>query len=106
MLINDRLSGAPACYVTVSPGVRMLSLFNDTGASLIGPLAAGASGMLQNSQCAVNLTSATDDGTTLTLGLNITYKPGFGGNKIQYLAARDDSGNNTDWQAMGTVSVQ
>jgi len=60
---------------------------------------------IQNSQCTVGLVSAQGDGTTLTLTLNITFKPGFGGNRITYVAARDQGGGNSDWQALGVWQV-
>jgi hypothetical protein len=61
--------------------------------------------VIQNSQCAVSLTSASGSGNNFSLGLNITFKPVFGGNRIQYLAARDTGQGNTDWQAMGVRQV-
>jgi len=49
--------------------------------------------------------SAIGNGETLTLTLNVTFKAGFGGNKIAYLAARDRAGNNSGWQALGVWQV-
>ena len=61
----------------------------------------------QNSQCAVSVASATGNGGTLTLTLNVTFKASFTGNRILYVAGRDAAGgNNTDWQAVGTFTVQ
>jgi len=46
-------------------------------------------------------------GNTLTLILNIAFKSAFAGNRIVWVAGRDAaSGNNTDWQSMGTATVQ
>lgn len=44
---------------------------------------------------------------TVILTLNINFTGAFAGNRIVYAAARDTAdGNNTDWQAMATRSVQ
>jgi hypothetical protein len=78
----------------------------DGGGPFAGGVVSGNPGTaIQNSQCSVNLTSATGSGNTLTLVLNIAFNPSFGGNKIRYLAARDNSGGNTDWQRMGVWQV-
>lgn len=46
-------------------------------------------------------------GNDLTLTLNVTFQSGLAGNRILYAAGRDIAGgSNTDWQAMGTWSVQ
>jgi hypothetical protein len=69
----------------------------------------GGTATIQNSQCSVNATgsSAVKNGNTLILTLNITFKSPFAGNRILWLAGRDAAGgNNTDWQAMGTTTVQ
>jgi len=43
----------------------------------------------------------------LALALNVTFTSGFKGNRIVYVAGRDAAGgNNTDWQAAGTFTVQ
>jgi hypothetical protein len=44
---------------------------------------------------------------TLTLTLNITFHAASSGNRVLYMAGRDQAGgNNTGWQAMGTWTVQ
>ena len=69
----------------------------------------GGAETIQNSQCSVGGTgsSATTSGNTLTLTLNITFKAAFAGDRIIWVAGRDRAdGNNTDWQAMATTTVQ
>jgi YD repeat-containing protein len=110
VLINNFLDGRHACYLAYSVPASTLYLVDDAG-DAGGPFAGGVvlgnpSTAISNSQCSVNLTSATGSGNTLTLVLNIAFKAAFGGNKIQYLAARDNSGGNTDWQGMGVWQVQ
>jgi hypothetical protein len=49
--------------------------------------------------------SAVISGNTLTLTLNISFKAGFTGNKIVYLAARDTGSGNSGWQGLGVWGV-
>jgi len=105
VLINNFLDGRHACFLAYSVPSTSLYLVDD-GGDAGGPFAGGVvlgnpGTAIQNSQCSVNLTSATGSGNTLTLVLNIAFNAAFAGNKIQYLAARDNSGGNTDWQGMG-----
>ena len=45
--------------------------------------------------------------TLLSYLLNITFKSPFAGNRVVWVAGRDQaSGNNTDWQSVGTTTVQ
>ena len=99
VLINNSLDGRQACYLAYVVPSGSLFLVDDAG-DAGGPFAES-----QNSQCAVSMASATGNGGTLTLSLNITFKPAFGGNKIVYLAARDSVQNNTGWQALGVWQV-
>jgi YD repeat-containing protein len=105
ILINNFLDGRHACYLAYVVASTTLVLVDDAG-DAGGPFAGmvtlgNPATTIQNSQCAVNLTSATGSGNNLTLVLNIAFKTAYGGNKIQYLAARDASGGNSDWQALG-----
>ena len=69
----------------------------------------GGSGSIQNSQCTVSGTGSAVNLTPnmLTLTLNIAFKAAFAGNRVVYAAGRDSAGgNNTDWQALATFTVQ
>jgi len=44
-------------------------------------------------------------GNTLTVTLAITFTQSFDGNQVFFLAARNNNGQNSNWQAAGTVSV-
>ena len=87
-------------------------LVDDAG-DAAGPFAGtlllnGAASTIQNSQCSVNGagSSAVKNGKTLTLALSITFKSSFAGNRVLWVAGRDvASGNNTDWQSMGTTTI-
>jgi hypothetical protein len=104
VLINNFLDGRHACYLAYSVSGNTLYLVNDAG-DAGGPFA-GSTPLdnphtIQNSQCAVAPVFATGNGTLLTLRLNITFKAGFGGNRILYTAARDQLGGNSGWQTLG-----
>ena len=104
VLINNVLDGRNACYLAYSVNSNRLFLVDDAGDAggpFAGSLALGDPSTIQNSQCAVNLTSAVGSGNTLTLVMNIVFKPAFGGNRIVYVAARDQVSGNTNWQALG-----
>jgi len=108
VLINNFLDGRKACYLAYVVSSSTLVLVDDAGEAggpYAGSLLLGSSGAIQNSQCAVTLTSAVGSGTTLTLGLNIAFMPAFGGNRIMYAAARDVAQGNSDWQPLGVWQV-
>src|SRR6185503_14810850 len=96
ILFNNFLDGRHACYLAYVVATGTLVLVNDggdAGGPYAGSVALGnPSAVIQNSQCAVSLISAVDDGTGVTLSLTVTFKPAFGGNKIHYMAARDTAG--------------
>jgi len=112
ILINNFLDGRQACYLTYVPSgatTGSLYLVDDAG-NAGGPYAATTlpgSGTIQNSQCAINAagSSAVANGNTLTLTLAVTFKLNFAGNRVMYLAARNST-QNSDWQAVATVTVR
>ncbi len=104
VLINNSLDARNACYLAYVVPSTTLVLVDDAGdggGPYAGSVALGSASAIQNSQCVVNVVSALGSGTTLSLMLNIAFKPAFGGNKITYVAARDQGAGNSDWQALG-----
>jgi len=104
VLISNFLDGRNACYVAWDMPHNVLYLVADDGGTLLN---VPASGTASNSQCTIGvavvpIASAVN---TVNLGLSITFKSAFGGNKVIYMAARDVSQNNSGWQAMGVVQV-
>jgi hypothetical protein len=83
-----------------------MNLLNDAGGAYTSATV-GAATTLQNSQCSLNLAtaSATKNGNTLTLNLPLTFQAAFGGTKSSYLYASDSSGATTGWQPLGTWTV-
>jgi subtilisin family serine protease len=109
VLINFWLDGRQACYIAYVPATGSLYLVDDAG-NAGGPyqgITLPSNGSVGNSQCTIygSGSSATGDRTTLTLGLNIGFRPGFGGTRLVYLAARDKSGANSGWQRLGVWNV-
>jgi hypothetical protein len=113
LLANNFIDGRQACYLAYAAPTSALLLVDDAG-DAGGPFAGsltlnGSAATLRNSQCSVSGTgsSAVKSGNSLTLTLNITFSAGFAGNRILWIAGRDGAdGNNTNWQAMGTWSVE
>ncbi|HEY2014180.1 MAG TPA: hypothetical protein VGH38_11810, partial [Bryobacteraceae bacterium] len=109
VLINNGLDGGRACYMAYVVASNTLYLLSDDGGTLLTPglVLNGSGGVTSNSQCTINGTGSSvgGSGTTLTFTVNISFSGGFTGNKIVYLAARDQALNNSGWQALGTWGV-
>jgi hypothetical protein len=111
ILIDNFLNGIGSCYIAFtpsSPTSGSVLLVDDAG-DAGGPFAIATlpgTGTAQNSQCSISGTgsSVSSSGNTLTLVLNMTFKPAFSGNKVLYMATRSNS-LSSGWQSMGTVDV-
>jgi uncharacterized repeat protein (TIGR01451 family) len=109
-LINPNLAVPQAtCHGFYVRGSNALYLYNDTLSALIGPLAPGAPGTLQNSQCTVygNTSSVgagtgTDLAINIGLGLQSSYAAGA---KNVYLLVVDNEGHNSGWVQTGSWTV-
>jgi hypothetical protein len=96
-------------YVPSGPTTGTVLLVNDAGAEG-GPfqaLALPGAATVQNSQCTISGagSSVSSSGNTLTLNLATAFSSGFAGNRVFYLAARNNGAGNSDWQAVGSVTV-
>jgi hypothetical protein len=108
ILINSAIDGRHACYLAFVPSTGALYLVDDAG-DAAGPYSGTTlpgSGTVSNSQCTVGGPGSTlsTNGNNLTLTLPITFAPGFAGNQVFFLAARNNSANS-GWQAAGSVTV-
>jgi hypothetical protein len=99
-------NGSSSCLLSYQPSSNQLSLFND-GATAWQGATLGAATTLQNSQCSVNLATATavPSGNTLTLTLPMTFQPAYAGAKNIYMYDSDVSGSNSGWQQPGMWTV-
>lgn len=107
VLIANSLDFRQACYLAYSLPSNLLYLVNDSGSGLSPGMPLGGSGAVTNQQCLVgsSASSAVGSGTTLTLTLDLVFSPNFSGSKVVYLAAGDQAGNDSGWQALGTWTV-
>ena len=83
-----------------------INLLNDNATAWM-PATLGSATALQNSQCSLNVGTATvsSSGSTLTLNVTVTFKPAFAGAKNVYLHAVDISGSNSGWQQLGGWTI-
>jgi hypothetical protein len=108
ILVASAIDGRHACYLAFIVNGSSLLLVDDAG-DAGGPfqtLVVPSNTTIANSQCTVNGagSSVTRNGGTLTLNLSMTFAAGFSGNQVFYVAARN-SAANSNWQAIGSVSV-
>ena len=99
-------SAASSCILYYQPATNQLNLLND-GATAWQAATLGSATILQNSQCSVNVATATavPSGNTLTLTLAMTFQPAYAGAKNTYMFDSDVSGSNSGWQQEGTWTV-
>jgi hypothetical protein len=97
VLINSALDGRAACYLAFVRNTGALYLVDDAGDS------GGPYNGLSNSQCSITSSSFAGNGNTLSLTLAILFKSQS--STVVYAAARDNKGNNSGWQAMGTWNL-
>ena len=100
---NTNLTSASStCILYYQPGTNQLNLLHD-GATAWQAATLGAATTLQNSQCSVNVATATAalGGNMFTWNVPMTFKPVYAGAKNIYLYAADISGSNSGWQQEG-----
>ncbi len=95
-----------ACMLSYSAATSQINLLNDSATAWMSATL-GSAATLQNSQCSLNVATATvaPSGNTLTLNLTVTFLPSFAGSKNIYLHAVDVSGANSGWQQLGAWTV-
>ncbi len=93
-----------ACMLYYNAANNQINLLNDN-TTLWMPAILGSATTLENSQCSLNVATATASlsGSTLTLNVTVTFKPAFEGAKNVYLHAVDVSGANSGWQQPGSL---
>jgi hypothetical protein len=98
-------ANANNCTVAYDASTGAVSILNDAGTTW--QAATFGSGVLQNSQCAIDLagSSASLNGTTVTMALAVGFKPAFAGAKNTYMLAVSSTGANTGWEQRGTWTV-
>jgi hypothetical protein len=102
MLLSPSQSAANACYIHYQNATNSLFLYNDavSGGAGLTP----GSGTVENGQCVLkgSGSSVAVSGTTVTITLNLAFKPSFVGPKNVFGQALDGYGNLASWVRMGT----
>ncbi len=95
-----------SCLLYYNVAANVINLAQDAGTTWL-TATPGAATTLQNSQCSLNVGSATvgRTGNTLTLNLSLTFQPGYAGAKNIYMYAVDVSGSSSGWQQLGSWTV-
>jgi imidazole glycerol phosphate synthase subunit HisF len=95
-----------ACMLYYNAATNRIDLLNDNATAWMAATP-GAATTLQNSQCSLNVATATasPSGNSLTLNVTVTFQPSFAGAKNVYLHAVDVSGSNSGWQQLGAWTV-
>jgi hypothetical protein len=104
MIFNWGVDINTACYLVYYQASNQLYLYGDHGSWGGGVAGAAGQAPLSNSQCQVNLATATISGSidALTLNITITFQSAFLGPQNIYMATYDNAGQYASPQQMGT----
>jgi hypothetical protein len=102
-LFNTSVSFSNACYVVYNIAASTVTLTANNGTSTTS-VALGSSTALQNSQCTVTNTSATQSGLSIVFSASVYFKGAFNGTQNIYMYAAVGS-LNTGWVAEGTFAA-
>ncbi|MEO7142313.1 MAG: SBBP repeat-containing protein [Bryobacteraceae bacterium] len=107
LLINNVISDVNACMVRYDVGAGLLYLVNDAGNGYLGGLRPGGAGVIQNSRCAIVVSSSAvvTAGNTIDVSLAIAFTPLYAGTWNLSLYAQDVAGLTSGWQKEGTWTV-
>ena len=95
-----------ACLLYYNVPTNQINLLDDNGTAWQASTL-GSATTLQNSQCSINVATATVSlgANTLTWNVQMTFKPAFTGAKKTYLHAVDASGSSSGWQQLGSWTL-
>jgi hypothetical protein len=104
--VNTSSNLAGGCAVEYVRASNQMFLRNDAGTAWMGPGTAGTAGVLQNSQCTLNLqaSSTAPSGTNLTVNYAVSFKTSFFGPKSIFMNAANAS-VTSGWLSTGTWTV-
>ncbi len=107
MLFNTQISLAAGCPVLLDRVGGVVYLANDAGTAYLPRGILGTSGVLENSQCRIDLSGIryVASGTTFTVSLDIAFKPQFAGTRTVYAAVADLASTGTYWTPVGAWTV-
>jgi hypothetical protein len=104
VIIGTAIQASNVCYAQYVSGYVYLR--NDAGTAWLGPVVAGTTATLANSQCTITNPVATGSGTLLDLILPLSFSTAFNGPKSIWQNAASAPGANSGWQPVGTWTVQ
>ena len=111
ILVNSAIDGRQSCYLAIVPtsAASAFIMLVDNAGNAGGPYAGMAvpgAGTVSNGQCTITGAGSTvsASGTTLRVTLQMSFDHSFAGNRVFFVAARSST-LNSDWQAVGTISV-
>jgi beta-propeller repeat-containing protein len=103
MLFNTSVSFTNACYIIYDRNAGAIKLLADDGVGA-GSKPVGSTTVLQNSQCALGVASASTSGLSQILNISVTFKAAFFGLKNIFMFA-SEALLNTGWVQRGTYFV-
>jgi hypothetical protein len=105
-LINTAVNGNYAVYLQYLPDTNTLNLRNDGHSAWTGGTV-GSATILQNLQGTIDLSlvSVSTSGNSLTLTVPVFFKSAFTGTKNCYMLGVDSGGERSDWETMGTWTI-
>lgn len=112
IVMHELVQANQSCFVQYAPASGTLSLSADSSSNgnyaWAGHGVPGSAGVLQNSQCAIDLglSSVVGSASSMALNLSITFKqPYWGTNKNVFMAAGDTGGNQQQWPYVGNWNI-
>lgn len=108
VIVNDNLSGTGACYVEWYRATGTIAIANDNGKGWADERKVGSTLPMRNSQCEVDLASASigeRDGD-LELALRARFLPSFRGFKHVYALATDTYQVNSGYRELAAWEVK
>ncbi len=111
MVAGAQLTSVQSCFGYIWVDAAVIYLADNTG-NLVYPGSSGllgSLGVLQNSQCKINLGSSSQvkSGNTVTVTLSVEFFSAYGSTtpRTWYGWADDWNGNGSNWAAMGTWTI-
>lgn len=106
VLIHSQQTGDHGCYFQLTRSMGILSLADDAGAGWT-PARLGQAATAQNSQCVLYgaTSSSAVAGNTLTVSVEVGFKPGFAGAKSIWMNATDVGGLTSGSPQLGVYTV-
>ena len=103
VVINSKLAPNNSCYFAYNRVSNVFALIDDAGTGVTS-LLTPQSGVLQNSQCRiqVEINSITTTSTSVILTVPITFEPSYAGAKNIYMYAIDTDGLSLGYKLVGT----